>query len=157
MRGGSACRPSRREIRQAAATHHPRAASAQGILPCMSAGHAYELPVEEPDAAVAEALAEVQAGQIAYLTRAGQPIAALVPPGELTALQHAADAHAIAEAHAVAARPGPQIPHVVLEAMMTADDATHDAMAAALDAHAEQTMSADEVVALWEMINTRRG
>jgi antitoxin (DNA-binding transcriptional repressor) of toxin-antitoxin stability system len=122
----------------------------------MSAGHAYELTAEEPEVAVAGALAEVQAGQIAYLTHAGQTVAALVPPGELTALQHAADAHAIAEAHAVASRPGPQIPHAVLEAMMTADDATHDAMATALDAHADQDMRPDEVTALWERINTRR-
>jgi antitoxin (DNA-binding transcriptional repressor) of toxin-antitoxin stability system len=123
----------------------------------MSAGHAYELPGQESDAAVAEALAVVQAGQIAYLTSAGQPIAALVPLGELTELQHAADALAVAEARAIASRPGPQIPHVVIEAMMNADDVTHDAMTAALDARAEQDMSPDEVSVLWESISARRG
>ena len=35
-----------------------------------------------------------------------------------------------------------------LEAMMAADDATHDAMAAALDARADQDLPPDEVTAL---------
>lgn len=106
---------------------------------------------------MADALAEVEAGQIAYLTRAGQPIAALVPVTELTELQHASDSAAIAEAELIRARPGPRIPHEVIEAMMGADDATHDAMAAALDARAGEDLPPDEVTALWETIRTRRG
>jgi prevent-host-death family protein len=52
----------------------------------VSAGHAHELPAGEAGGAIAEALAEVEAGQIAYLTRAGQPVAALVPVSELAEL-----------------------------------------------------------------------
>jgi hypothetical protein len=37
-------------------------------------------------------------------------------------------------------------------AMMAADDETHDAMAAVLDARAGQDLSPADVVALWEMI-----
>jgi len=122
----------------------------------MGAGHAHELPAGEPGGAVAEALAEVEAGEIAYLTRAGQPVAALVPPTELAELQHASDSAAIAEAQAIRARPGPRIPHEVVEAMMDADDATHDAMAAALDARADEDLPPNEVTALWETIRTRR-
>lgn len=105
---------------------------------------------------MADALAEVEAGQIAYLTRAGRPIAALVPVTELTELQQALDAAAIAEAQTVRARPGPRIPHDVIEAMMAADDATHDAMAAALDARAGEDPAPDEITAIWETISTRR-
>jgi antitoxin (DNA-binding transcriptional repressor) of toxin-antitoxin stability system len=115
------------------------------------------LPAGEPGGAVAEALAEVEAGQIAYLTRAGQPVAALVPPTELAELQQTSDFAAIAEVQAVRARPGPRIPHEVVEAMMDADDATHDAMAAALDARAGENLPPGEVSALWETIHTRRG
>ena len=105
---------------------------------------------------MAEALAEVEAGRIAYLTRAGQPVAALVPPTELAELQQTSDSAAIAEAQAIQARPGPRIPHEVVEAMMDADDATHDAMAAALDARAGEDLPPDEVTALWETVRTRR-
>src|SRR5262249_20948804 len=103
--------------------------SAAGNLLSMSAGHAYELPADDSGTAVADALAEVESGQIAYLTRAGQPVAALVSSPELIELQHAADTAASAEAEAIRARPGPRIPHEVLEAMMAADDSTHDEMA----------------------------
>jgi antitoxin (DNA-binding transcriptional repressor) of toxin-antitoxin stability system len=123
----------------------------------VSAGHVHDLPAGEPSGAVAEALAEVEAGQIAYLTRAGQPVAALVPVTELAQLQHASDTAAIGEAEAVQARPGPRIPHEVVEAMMGADEATHDAMAAALDARAGEDLPPEQVTALWETIRTRRG
>jgi len=123
----------------------------------VSAGHAHELPAGEPGGAVAEALAEVEAGQIAYLTRAGRPVAALVPVTELAELQHTSDAAAIAEAEAIQARPGPRIPHEVVEAMMGADEATHDAMAAALDAPAGEDLPPEQVTALWETIRARRG
>jgi antitoxin (DNA-binding transcriptional repressor) of toxin-antitoxin stability system len=123
----------------------------------VSAGHAHELPAGEPGGGVAEALAEVEAGQIAYLTRAGQPVAALVPLTELAELQHTADSVAIAEARAVQARPGPRIPHEVIEAMMDADDFTHDAMAAALDARTKEDLPPEQVTALWETIRTHRG
>ena len=106
---------------------------------------------------MAEALAEVEAGQIAYLTRAGQPVAALVPVTELAELQHTSDSAAIAEAQAIRARPGPRIPHHVVEAMMGADEATHDAMAAALDVRAEEDLPPEQVTALWDTIRTRRG
>jgi antitoxin (DNA-binding transcriptional repressor) of toxin-antitoxin stability system len=127
-----------------------------GSVVGVSVGHAHELPAGEPAGVVADALAEVEAGRIAYLTRAGEPVAALVPVTELTELQQASQAAAIADAQAVRARPGPHIPHEVIEAMMAADDATHDAMAAALDAHAGQDLPPDEVTAIWKMITGRR-
>jgi antitoxin (DNA-binding transcriptional repressor) of toxin-antitoxin stability system len=116
----------------------------------------YELPAGEPGGTVAEALAEVEAGQIAYLTRAGQPVAALVPVTEFAELQHTSDSAAIAEAQAIHARRGPRIPHEVVEAMMGADEATHDAMAAALDARTSEDLPPGEVTALWETVRTRR-
>jgi antitoxin (DNA-binding transcriptional repressor) of toxin-antitoxin stability system len=121
------------------------------------AGHAHELPPGESGGAIAEALAEVESGQIAYLTRAGQPVAALVPVSELAELQHMSDSAAIAEAQAIKARPGPQIPHEVVEAMMDADEDTHDAMAAALDARAGEDLPPEQVTALWEAIRASRG
>jgi antitoxin (DNA-binding transcriptional repressor) of toxin-antitoxin stability system len=123
----------------------------------MSTGYAHELPVGEPDGAVADALAEVGAGEIAYLTRGGEPIAALVPIAELAELQHALDAAEIAEADAMRRHPGARIPHEIVEAMMAADDGVHDAMAAALDARAGEDVSPDEVRAIWETITARRG
>jgi hypothetical protein len=41
--------------------------------------------------------------------------------------------------------------------MMGADEATHDAMAAASDARAEEDLPPEQVTALWETIRTRRG
>jgi antitoxin (DNA-binding transcriptional repressor) of toxin-antitoxin stability system len=120
-------------------------------------GYAHELPAGEPGGAVADALAEVEAGQTAYLTRDGTPIAALVPVAELTELQHALDSVAIAEAETMRARPGPRIPHEVVEAMMAADDGMHDAMAAALDARDGENVPPAEVTAIWEAIRARRG
>jgi antitoxin (DNA-binding transcriptional repressor) of toxin-antitoxin stability system len=116
------------------------------------------LPPGESGGAIAEALAEVESGHIAYLTRAGQPVAALVPLSELAELQHMSDSAAIAEAQAIKARPGgPRIPHEVVEAMMEADEATHDAMAAALDARVGEDLPPEQVSALWEAIRARRG
>ncbi len=123
----------------------------------MTAGHAHELPPDQPGGPVAAALAEVEAGQIAYLTRAGRPVAALVPVAELAELQQSSDTATVAEAHTIRATPGPRIPHEVVEAMMAADDATHDAMAAALDARTGQDLPPEQVTALWETIRTRRG
>lgn len=127
-------------------------------VPCrpMRARHAYELSPGEPAGAVAAALAEVEAGQVAYLTRASQPIAALVPVAELADLQHASDAAALAEAATIRNRPGPRIPHDVVEAMMAADDVIHDAMAAALDARAGDDLPPGEVTAIWEAVSARR-
>jgi antitoxin (DNA-binding transcriptional repressor) of toxin-antitoxin stability system len=123
----------------------------------MSTGYAYELPAGKPDDALADALADVEAGRISYLTRHGQPVAALVPVDELVELQHALDLVDLAEVETIKARGGPQIPHDVVEAMMAADDATHDAMAATLDARDSEHVSPDEVRAIWEMITTRDG
>lgn len=53
------------------------------------------------------------------------------------------------------ARPGPQIPHEVIDEMMDADAALHDTMAAALDARAGEALSAEEVKALWDAIRGR--
>jgi hypothetical protein len=48
-------------------------------------------------------------------------------------------------------------PHEVVEAMMVADEATHDAMAAALDVRAEEDVPPEQVTALWEAVRTRPG
>jgi len=85
------------------------------------------------------------------------PVRSLVPVTELAELQHTSDAAAIAEAEAIQARPGPRIPHEVVEAMMGADEATHDAMAAALDARAGEDLPPEQVTALRETIRARRG
>jgi hypothetical protein len=71
-------------------------------------------------------------------------------------LQEALDAAAIVQAQTIRVRPGPRIPHEVVEAMMAADDATHDAMAAALDARTGEDLPPDEVTAIWETISGRR-
>jgi antitoxin (DNA-binding transcriptional repressor) of toxin-antitoxin stability system len=115
--------------------------------------HAYELPAGQPS--LDSALAEVEAGEIAYLTRAGQPVAALVPLPQLQELQDVSDAALLAELREMEARPGPLVPHEVVEAMMAADNQVHDAMAAALDAHADEYLSPEEVVALWKRISGR--
>ena len=127
----------------------------RGSLRPVTAGQPHEWPLDQPGRAVANALAEVEAGQIAYLTRAGRPVAALVPVTELAELQRASDSTTIAEAQAVRARRGPRIPHEVVEAMMSADDATHDAMATILDARSGDDLPPDEVRVIWETISTR--
>jgi antitoxin (DNA-binding transcriptional repressor) of toxin-antitoxin stability system len=119
----------------------------------VSAGHAYELPTGQPS--LDGALAEVEAGEIAYLTRAGKPVEALVPLPELDELQDASEAALLAKLRAMEARPSPRIPHDVVEAMMAADDGTHDAMAATLDARADEDLSPDEVRELWKAISNR--
>jgi hypothetical protein len=70
--------------------------------------------------------------------------------GELAELQAVHDAVDVAEAAALRARPGPRIPHDVIEEMMDADDPTHDAMGPALDARAGQDVPAEAVRALWQ-------
>ena len=120
----------------------------------MSITHTHELSAGEPTGPMAEALAEVEAGQISYLTRDGQPVAALVSIDELAELQAAQDSADIAVAEAISSRPGPQIPHDVIEAMMNADDQAHDAMAAALDARKHEDIPPETVRAIWDAIMT---
>jgi hypothetical protein len=68
----------------------------------------------------------------------------------------AQDALDVAAAEVIRARPGPRIPHDVIEAMMDASDEAHDAMAAALDARSSEDLSPDSVRALWETVQARR-
>ena len=121
----------------------------------MSLTHSHELTAGEPTGPVADALAEAEAGEISYLTRDGHAIAALVSVAELDELRASHDAVAIAEAEAIRARPGPQIPHDVIEEMMDADDLAHDAMAAALDARAGEDVPPKAVRAMWDAIKAR--
>jgi antitoxin (DNA-binding transcriptional repressor) of toxin-antitoxin stability system len=121
----------------------------------MTLAHAHELRPGEPVGPVADALAEAEAGEISYLTRDGQPAAALISVGELAELQAAQEARDIAEAESIRSQPGPLIPQDVIEAMMSADDESHDAMAAALDAHARADLRPDSVRALWEAVRAR--
>lgn len=116
----------------------------------MSLAHRHELAAGQPVGPVGDALAEAEAGHISYLTRDGQPVAALVSMGDLAELQAVHDAIDIAEAEAIRGQPGPQIPHEVIEEMMDADTALHDAMAAALDARAGEALSTEAVRALWD-------
>lgn len=78
----------------------------------MTAAHAYELPPD--DTAPAGAVRGATHGDVVYLTRRGEPIAAVVPldvaaAGEaaVTALQDAADIRA---ARAALAEPGASVP-----------------------------------------------
>lgn len=121
----------------------------------MTLAHAHELRPGEPVGPVADALAEAEAGEISYLTRDGEPVAALISVGELTELQAAQEARDIAEAESIRSRPGPLIPQDVIEAMMSADDESHDAMAAALDAQARADLPPDSVRAMWEAVRAR--
>jgi antitoxin (DNA-binding transcriptional repressor) of toxin-antitoxin stability system len=118
----------------------------------VSIAHSHELMADEPSGPVADAFADVEAGHISYLTRGGHPVAALVSVGELAELQAAHDAVEVAEVEAIRTRPGPQIPHDVIEAMIDADDATHDAMAAALDAHDGEDVSPAVVRVMWQAV-----
>ena len=104
---------------------------------------------------MADALAEAEAGEISYLTRGGEPVAALISVGELTELQAGQEARDIAEAESIRSRPGPLIPQDVVEAMMSADDEAHDAMAAALDAQSRADLPPDSVRAMWEAVRAR--
>jgi len=74
-------------------------------------------------------------------------------PSESTGLV----ADAIAEAESIRSRPGPLIPHDVVEAMMGADAEVHDAMAVALDERATENLSPDSVRAMWEAVKSRHG
>ena len=121
----------------------------------MTLAHAHELRPGEPVGPVADALAEAEAGEISYLTRDGQPVAALISVGELTELQAAREARDIAEAESMRSRPGLLIPQDVIEAMMSADDETHDAMAAALDAQSRADLPPDSVRAMSEAVRGR--
>jgi antitoxin (DNA-binding transcriptional repressor) of toxin-antitoxin stability system len=121
----------------------------------VSLTHSHELTAGEPTGPVADALAEAEAGQISYLTRDGHPVAALVSVGELNELRAVHDAVEVAETEAIRARPGPQIPHGVIEEMIDADDLTHDAMAAALDVRAGEDLPPEAVRAMWEVIKAR--
>jgi antitoxin (DNA-binding transcriptional repressor) of toxin-antitoxin stability system len=121
----------------------------------MTLAHGHELRPHELNGPVADALAEAEAGQISYLTRDGHPVAALLSIGQLTELQAAQDARDIAEAESIRARSGPLIPQDVVEAMMDAEDEAHDAMAAALDARADEGLSPDSVRAVWQAVRSR--
>jgi antitoxin (DNA-binding transcriptional repressor) of toxin-antitoxin stability system len=121
----------------------------------VSLTHSHELAAGEPTGPVADALAEAEAGEISYLTRDGHAVAALVSVGELDELRAVHDAVEVAETEAIRARPGPQIPHGVIEEMMDADDPTHDAMAAALDARAGEDVRPEAVRMIWEAIKAR--
>jgi antitoxin (DNA-binding transcriptional repressor) of toxin-antitoxin stability system len=121
----------------------------------MTLANRHELAPGEPIGPLADALTEADAGQITYLTRDGQPVAALVPIDQLTELQAAQDARDIAEAEAIRARPGPRVPQNVIEAMMDADDEAHDAMAAALDGRASEDVPPDSVRVMWEAVRAR--
>ena len=121
----------------------------------MTLAHAHELRPGEPVGPVADALAEAEAGEISYLTRGGEPVAALISVGELTELQAGQEARDIAEAESIRSRPGPLIPQDVVEAMMSADDEAHDAMAAALDAQSRADLPPDSVRAMWEAVRAR--
>jgi antitoxin (DNA-binding transcriptional repressor) of toxin-antitoxin stability system len=116
---------------------------------------AHEIGPGEPLGAVADAVAEAEAGEISYLTRDGKPVVALVSIGELTELQALQDARDIAEAEAIRSRPGPLIPQDVIDAMMDADDESHDAMATALDAQAGKDLPPDSVRAMWKAVRDR--
>jgi antitoxin (DNA-binding transcriptional repressor) of toxin-antitoxin stability system len=116
----------------------------------------HELRAHEPTGPVAAALAEAEAGEISNLTRGGQPVAAVVSMGQLAESQATQDAHDVPTAEAIRSRPGPRIPHDVIEAMMDASDEAHDAMAAALDARSGEGLSPDSVRELWETVRIRR-
>jgi antitoxin (DNA-binding transcriptional repressor) of toxin-antitoxin stability system len=120
----------------------------------MTLAHGHELRPNELIGPVADALAEAEAGQISYLTRDGQPVAALLSIGQLTDLQAAQDARDIAEAESIRARPGPLIPQDVIEAMIDAGDEAHDAMAAALDARVGEDLSPDSVRVIWDAVRS---
>lgn len=65
-------------------------------------GHAYELP-EHGAGGLDDAVAEAAAGETVYLTRDGQPVAAVVPPG--MADRRTAAAEALARIVAVSGAP----------------------------------------------------
>jgi len=77
--------------------------------------HAYELPPD--DVAPADAVHEAAAGDVVYLTRRGERVAALVPlevaaagAAALEALEALEDAEALAAARAALADPAPSVP-----------------------------------------------
>lgn len=117
---------------------------------------AHELRAHEPTGPIAAALAEAEAGEISYLTRGGEPVAAVVSMNQLAEFQAAQDAHDVAAAEVIRSRPGPRIPHDVIEAMMDASDEAHDAMAAVLDTRSGEDLSPDSVRGLWETVRARR-
>jgi antitoxin (DNA-binding transcriptional repressor) of toxin-antitoxin stability system len=78
-------------------------------------GHVYELPPD--DVAPADAVHEAAAGDVVYLTRRGERVAALVPldvaaagAAALEALEALEDAEALRAAQAALADPAPSIP-----------------------------------------------
>lgn len=80
----------------------------------MSAAHAFEIPLHA--AVPAEAVDAAEQGQVVYLTRNGEPVAAVVPAdvaaagaAAIEALEDAADLRA---ARAARDEPGPNIPLV---------------------------------------------
>jgi antitoxin (DNA-binding transcriptional repressor) of toxin-antitoxin stability system len=78
----------------------------------VTSSHAYELPPHT--SAPAEAVDAAEHGQIVYLTRNGEPIAAIVPANvagtAAAAVEALEDAEDIRAAHAALADPAPSIP-----------------------------------------------
>jgi prevent-host-death family protein len=72
---------------------------------CVSTAHDFELPPHE--GAPVEAVDAAVGGQVVYLTRNGEPVAAIVPTDVFEALEDAED---IRVARAALAEPGPTIP-----------------------------------------------
>jgi prevent-host-death family protein len=74
------------------------------------------IPTDAAPAAFAEAVARAEAGKERIsLTRAGKPVAALVPIADLEAIEDAEDAAAAAEALAAYARSGQDWPTYTVE------------------------------------------
>lgn len=78
----------------------------------MTSASAYELPPHT--SAPAEAVDAAEHGQVVYLTRNGQPIAAIVPTDVATAgaaaVEALEDAEDVRAARAALAEPGPDVP-----------------------------------------------
>lgn len=71
----------------------------------VTSANAYELPPHTSPPA--EAVDAAEHGQVVYLTRGGQPVAAIVPAAAIEALEDSEDVRA---ADAALAEPGPDIP-----------------------------------------------
>jgi antitoxin (DNA-binding transcriptional repressor) of toxin-antitoxin stability system len=89
-----------------------RAVTSGRILMGVTSAHAYELPPHT--SAPAEAIDAAEHGQVVYLTRNGEPVAAIVPTNVATAgaaaIEALEDADDVRAARAALADPGPDIP-----------------------------------------------
>ena len=106
-----------------------RRPSAHGTVGVMTAAHAeeYEVPPRAP--APAGAVEAAEGGEVVYLTRRGERVAAVVPPdvaaagfAAVTALEDAADIRA---ARAALADPAPSVPLAEVLAQYADDLATY--------------------------------